>query len=105
MITLLNSSEDQLMKSKFRKSWMISLIGGLIVTGGAVLAADRTAEQILSDIDAVAIPQPDRAKVGDRAYVQEFMTKRQEAMSKRAGLIRELYRTAPKHERIATLLP
>jgi thiol-disulfide isomerase/thioredoxin len=93
------------MKMHFKKPWMVAFLGGWIVSAGAVLAADRPADQILSDIDAVKVPQYDGTKRGDQAYVREFMTKRQEAASKRATLILELYKAAPEHERIATLLP
>jgi thiol-disulfide isomerase/thioredoxin len=101
----LNSFEDQLVNTHFQKPWIFALVGGLIVSAGAVLAADRPADQILSEIDAVKLPQPDFTRRGDQAYVREFMTKRQDAESKRAALILELYKAAPDHERLATLLP
>jgi thiol-disulfide isomerase/thioredoxin len=93
------------MKTYFQKHWVIAFLAGWIVSAGAVLAADRPADQILSDIDAVKAPQADPTKSGDRAYSQEFRTKLQEAASKRAKLILELYKAAPDHERLATLLP
>jgi len=93
------------MKMHFKKPWMVAFLGGWIVSAGGVLAADRPADKILSDIDAVTMPQYDGTKRGDQAYVRDFMTKRQEALSKRATLILELYKAAPEHDRIATLLP
>ncbi|MGO9469176.1 MAG: redoxin family protein [Isosphaeraceae bacterium] len=93
------------MKTHFKKPWMVAILGGFMVSAGAVLAADRSADQILKDIDAVKLPQYDGTKRGDQAYVREFMTKRQEAASKRATLILELYKAAPEHERMETLLP
>jgi thiol-disulfide isomerase/thioredoxin len=92
------------MKTHLKKPWIIALFGGWIAATGA-LAADRPVDQILAEIDAVKLPQPDVTKRGDRAYVQDFINKRQEALSKRAMLIRELYKAAPNHERIVSLLP
>ena len=93
------------MTTHFKKPWMVAILGGLMLSAGAVLAANRPAEQILSDIDAVKLPQYDGTKRGDQIYVRDFMTKRQEAASKRAKLIFELYKAAPEHERMATLMP
>ena len=38
-------------------------------------------------------------------YIEEFLAKRQAAMEKRAGLILELYKAAPSHDKVAQLMP
>ena len=68
------------------------------------MAADRTAEAILKDLDAVEMPKLDASKRNDSTYVRHFFEKRQESMEKRATLILELYTTAPTHEKIPTLM-
>jgi len=69
-----------------------------------VLAAERSADQILKDIDGVKLPTLDAKKKDDRSAVVNNEIKRREAANKRARLIRELYKVAPNHKRIATLL-
>jgi thiol-disulfide isomerase/thioredoxin len=93
------------MKTPLKNPWVVGLLGGWIMAAGTVLAADRTAGQILTDIDALKTPQFDASKQRDQAYVQEFMAKQQEAAAKRAALVGELYKVAPDHARLATLLP
>ncbi len=93
------------MKTPLKKPWTVTLLGGWLVAAGAAFGADRPVDQILKDIDAVQTPQLDATKQRDRAYRQEFMTKQQEAVAKRTALTGELYKAAPDHERLATLLP
>jgi thiol-disulfide isomerase/thioredoxin len=80
------------------------LLGGWMGSSWPAVAADRSAEAILKEIDAVKVPTLDSSKKDDRTYVRGFEIKRREAAQKRARLIRELYKAAPDHERIATLL-
>jgi thiol-disulfide isomerase/thioredoxin len=58
----------------------------------------------LKDLESVETPKLDASKRTDSAYVREFIAKRQESMDKRAALILELYKTAPTHEQIPTLM-
>ena len=91
--------------SRFAKvAWTALVIGGSVISTGAAVAADRTAEAIMKDLDAVEMPKLDASKRNDSAYVHEYIKKRQESMDKRATLILELYKTAPNHERIPTLM-
>jgi thiol-disulfide isomerase/thioredoxin len=80
------------------------LLGGLICLAWPALAAERSAEAILKEIDAVKLPTLDSSKKDDRQYVRSYEIKRREAALKRARLIRELYKVAPDHERVASLL-
>jgi thiol-disulfide isomerase/thioredoxin len=93
------------MKTQFKKHRIVAIFGGWMLAAGAVMAADRPADEILKEIDAIKSPQFDRAKSGDKAYIQEYMTKQQEAASKRGVLILELYKASPDHERLASLFP
>jgi thiol-disulfide isomerase/thioredoxin len=76
----------------------------VLALGLPALADDRTAEEILKDLDAVAMPQLDRAKTQDQAYVQKYVQDRQAALEKRGALIVELYKAAPDNDRVPALL-
>lgn len=67
-------------------------------------SADRTADAILKDLESVAMPRLDASRTSDQFYVAEYRSKRQQAAEKRAGLILELYKSAPNHERIPALM-
>ena len=77
---------------------------GLVATP-STRAEDRKADQILHDLEAVKLPQFDRAKINDRAAVTVFLQKRQEALLKRAALIGELHKVDPTNAKLARLLP
>jgi thiol-disulfide isomerase/thioredoxin len=92
--------------SKVTKHIMAAVaIVGLTVCGTQAIAADRTADEILKELDGVPLPKLDRAKVGDQAYVREYRAAMQKAIPKRLELILELHKAAPDHEKLATLLP
>ncbi len=69
------------------------------------LADDRTADEILTDLAAVVMPQYDRARAKEEGYREEFFAERTKASTKRAELIHEMYLAHPDNEQIATLLP
>jgi len=71
----------------------------------AAVAADRPADEILADYDAIKMPTYDREKRGDREYRAEYAKNRQAAEETRCDLILELYEAHPKHERLEELLP
>ncbi len=76
----------------------------LVPTSALALAlADRPAEQILKDLDAVQMPAIPENR-NDRAAVQKYITDRMNAQEKRSALILELYQAAPDHERLPQLL-
>lgn len=75
------------------------------LTIGALADDVRKAETILAELEAVEIPQPDRERIEDQQYVQEFLAQRNEAMIRRAGLIDELFQAHPDHPQLSTLLP
>jgi thiol-disulfide isomerase/thioredoxin len=82
---------------------MVLGVGGWVASAEAI-AADRTAEQILKDIDAAAAPVPDARKAQDPSYVRRFHTKEREVWAKRDLLALELFQAAPNHERLSVLM-
>jgi thiol-disulfide isomerase/thioredoxin len=67
-------------------------------------SAERTADQILKDIDAIKLPALDSKKKNDRSAALDNQIRRREAALKRARLIRDLYKVAPENKRVSTLL-
>ncbi len=78
-------------------------LAGWLVCASAAWAADRTADQILKDIDAVKIAKLDPTKT-DKASIREQQLHAKEASLKRARLIAELSKVAPDHKRVAALI-
>jgi thiol-disulfide isomerase/thioredoxin len=87
-------------------TWLAAIFGfGLCMASTAPATADdRSAKEIIRDIDNVKFPLLDRSKIRDQAYIREFMAKNQEAGAKVDGLVMELYKAAPDHERITRLM-
>jgi thiol-disulfide isomerase/thioredoxin len=81
-----------------------AVLAGLVLAFTALRADDRTAEQILKDLDATKTPRFDQSKQRDQAYIQQYIKEMQEAQKKRGELIKELYKVAPEHERIPQLM-
>jgi len=80
------------------------VLGGWLVSSSVALGADRTADKVLKDIDAVKMPTLDPNKKDDKSYVKDNQIRRREAAQKRARLIGELYKIAPDHKRVPALL-
>jgi thiol-disulfide isomerase/thioredoxin len=91
------------MGSFSKMSWFVLVVSGSIATTAA-LGADRTAEQVLKELDAVKMPTLDRQKAQDQNYIREYFAKRQEAIEKRGALTLELYKIDPDHRRISQLM-
>ncbi len=83
----------------------------LIVFGAIApaIAADRTADEILKDFDALKLPSTaaiQKAKGAEQQkLVQEYLKARSEINAKQADLIGELFKADASHARLATLLP
>lgn len=92
------------MRHLIRPTWVVTALG-LLLASASAFADDRTAEQILKELDEVKVPDVDRTKLKDQAYVREYLAKRQEAAKKRGELIEELYKAAPDNDKLAELLP
>ncbi len=92
--------------SKVKKHVLASVaLVGLAVSGVHAIAADRTADEILKELDGVPLPKLDRAKISDATYRNSYIAAMQKAVPKRLELIRELHKAAPDHEKLITLLP
>ena len=81
-----------------------AVVGGWLATAPAARAEDRTGDQILKEIQGVAMPDLDQSRQNDRTYVAEFLNQRREAMGKRAALIGELYKVDPANKEVAKLM-
>ena len=86
-------------------SFALLFWGSFGLLPSAVATADRSAEAILKDIDGVEMPDVAKVDRKDQEAVQKFLKDRRKAMSKKAGLISELGKVAPDHEKLVTLLP
>jgi thiol-disulfide isomerase/thioredoxin len=64
--------------------------------------ADRPAEDILKDLEAVKMPEIPAKR--DQDSIRKYITERQEALEKRGTLIFELYKAAPDNPRVPELL-
>ena len=93
--------------SRLRKNtWatMVMGIGGWIALAATAVGADRPVAQILKDLDAVKVPKLDSRLMQNRSYMHTYASQRREAWDKRDLLIFELYKAAPKNERIPELM-
>jgi len=84
--------------------YLAVVIGGCVISGSPVLSAERSADQILKEIDAVKLPTLDGSKKDDASAVAKHKIKLREATEKRARLISQLYKVAPDHKRIPDLM-
>jgi thiol-disulfide isomerase/thioredoxin len=82
-------------------------VGMCVVPSSPAIGGDRTAEDILQEIDSGKLPTLELSKIRDQAYVREYAAKNNAfwaKWAKRDALILELFRVAPDHERIPTLM-
>jgi thiol-disulfide isomerase/thioredoxin len=77
---------------------------GWLALAPSVRADDRTAEQILKEINAVEMPQFDPAQRENQEAINRYLTQRREAMNRRAELIGELYKKDPNHAELDRLM-
>jgi hypothetical protein len=82
--------EEQTMSMRAKSVWAALVLAGWIIPAGDALAADRPAEAILAELDAIKLPTPDSKKMRDQAYRKEHFSKLSEARRKRSLLTREL---------------
>jgi thiol-disulfide isomerase/thioredoxin len=66
--------------------------------------ADRSAEQILKELDSLKPPTLDGAKKPSQASLRRNLSKRHEVWAKRDALILELSKAAPNHKRLPELM-
>lgn len=93
-------------RMRLRASGALLFGGWLMVSaasGTPARGADRPAEQILAEIEAVEIPKLDPDRRGETAAMTEYLTKRKAAMARRGDLILELLRGHPDHPSLPDL--
>ena len=83
---------------------MTIVLGACLVWISTAVAADRSADQILKEIDAIKLSPLDPKKRDNFPYLKSRQTKQRDVAQRRARLIGELYKVAPDHERTSTLL-
>jgi thiol-disulfide isomerase/thioredoxin len=92
------------MREVLRVAWVVAVLSLWANQPVGILAADRTAGEILKEIDAVKVPPFDRTRSGDEAYVKEHESRRHAQIARKAALILELYIAEPDHQRVPVLM-
>src|SRR5262249_54693208 len=99
------SRKDQAMYRVVNGRWVVMLgVGMAIASAAPAPGADRSAEQILKELDAVKAPALYAMKKPSPAALRRHQVRQREALSKRDALILELYKAAPNHERLPELM-
>jgi thiol-disulfide isomerase/thioredoxin len=80
------------------------VLSGWLALMGAAGAADRTADEILKDYDAVEVVKYEPEKKGQPGYIQEYRSALTRAGRRKAEFARELFRVRPDHERLPGML-
>lgn len=86
------------------RSCLSALIACLIATTCA-MGADRSAKEILADLDAIKPPAFDPSRQSDASYMQQIRTAYRQAAARQDVLIVELLKVDPNNDRLASLLP
>jgi thiol-disulfide isomerase/thioredoxin len=87
-----------------KRSWTAVLFGLLIGPGASGVAAERPAEAILKDLNAVRFPPVDQSRLAEPGYRASVEQTMKEAASLRDALIRELFHADPNHESLPPLM-
>ena len=95
--------KGELMSRLMKHTLAFVAFAGLTASSALAIAADRTADEILKELASVS-PKLDPAKQNDLAARRQYAAAMQKVMPKRLELIRELYKAAPDHEQLGTLL-
>lgn len=86
------------------RSCLCALFAGLVATTCA-RGADRSAREILADLDAIKPPALDPSRQSDAAYMRKVENEYRRLAARQDVLIFELLRADPDNERLASLLP
>jgi hypothetical protein len=82
----------------------VLMAAGWASSSWAAWPGERSAGEILKELDGIKIPWYNAGKKADQAYTRQFLANLQQTTANRNALILELYRTAPDHERIPLLM-
>src|SRR5207253_175793 len=98
--------KDQTMSrvAKARCVTVVLSVSAWIMSAGPAPAADRSAEQILKELDAVKAPTLEATKRPSQASLRRLHARQREAGTKRDALILELYKADPNHKRLPELM-
>ena len=88
-----------------KRAVVVLSLAGFAASADWAVAADRSADEILKELESVVVPKRDSTKTSDSAYVRNYVAQTQKANAKRCELILELYKVAPDHEKLVRLLP
>lgn len=88
-----------------RKHVFAVLIAAGMAFSSSAFADDRTAEEILDDINGLAYPTYDGERGDDEAFRKRFFELRGALDLVKAAYILELYQVDPDHEKVAAMLP
>ncbi len=87
-----------------RRSYFSALLACLIATTCA-MGADRSAGEILADLDAIKPPAFDRSRQSDAAYMRKIQDEYRQVAARQDALTVELLKVDPNNDRLASLLP
>ena len=68
-------------------------------------ADDRTAEEVLAEIDSIKLPTYDKSKRSDKEFMDKIRAENLALNIRKAKLIGELYKVASDHEQLVKLMP
>ena len=88
-----------------RKHVFAVLIAAGMAFSSNAFADNRTADEILEDINGLAYPTYDRGRGEDQAFRKRYFELRGALDLVKAAYILELYQVDPDHEKIAAMLP
>jgi thiol-disulfide isomerase/thioredoxin len=80
------------------------LLAGLIGSAAVAAEADRSAQEILRDLDAARMPTYDPSRTHEPGYMEELQKQFIEIGAKRDALILELFRVDPDHAGLSALM-
>jgi thiol-disulfide isomerase/thioredoxin len=85
-------------------SWIAALFGLLLASTISAQAAERSAPEILSALDAIRMPSFDPSRRGEPGYIDKIKQEFIAVGAKRDALILELLQADPDNERLPTLM-
>ena len=88
-----------------RKYVFAVLIAAGMAFSSNAFAEDRTAEEILEDINGLTFPASDRERSQDKAFMKRYWEVGDAMNRLKAAYILELYQSHPDHEDVVKLLP
>lgn len=94
------------MNTKKPLVWTLAVGASLALASFSLATDDRTAEEIITDINAVKMPAYDRARnEAEKGYRAEFNKLRSDASQSKAALIGELNDAYPNNSQLLNFLP